>query len=152
MPKAYLTQHFSFDELTASAEHPELVTKNRLEASVFLPKLKEVCEKLLEPVRAVFGPVVITSGYRCPALNEAIGGSPTSQHCNAEAADFVVPGQELDEVFDYVRLSAIPFGQLILEQRGSKRWLHISLGEPYRPKDKCRQVLTYDGRIYKPVA
>ena len=55
--------------------------------------LKNVCEKILEPVRNHFGkPVRINSGYRGPALNSAVGGSSKSQHCNGEAVDFEIDG------------------------------------------------------------
>ncbi len=145
MKKAMLSEHFSFDELIVCEKHPDLADKNRLEAATFTLKLSELCSGLLEPVRAQFGPVVVTSGYRCPALNAAVGGVETSQHAKAEAADFIVPGRELQDVFDWIRTSTLNFGQVILEPG----WIHISLGEPYRQHDLCRQALIFNGKSYR---
>ncbi|MFA6582677.1 MAG: D-Ala-D-Ala carboxypeptidase family metallohydrolase [Elusimicrobiaceae bacterium] len=142
-----LSPHFSFAEITATEKHPDLQDKNRLEASAFVDKLKEVCEVLLEPVRTHFGPVQILSGYRCEALNKTVGGVPDSQHAKAEAADFHVPGKSLDDVFNWIRTSEIPFGQVIREPG----WIHISLGLPYRLADKCREALRFDGKTYRRV-
>ncbi len=145
MKTPMLSEHFSFDELTGCDKHPALADKNRLEASVFTFKLSELCHKLLEPVRAQFGPVVVTSGYRCPALNAAVGGVETSQHAAAEAADFIVPGRDLVDVFEWIRGAGLDFGQVILEPG----WIHVSLGEPYREAGKCGQALIYNGKNYR---
>jgi zinc D-Ala-D-Ala carboxypeptidase len=145
MKKPMLSLHFSFDELTGSDKFPGLVEKNRLEAGAFTGKLSGLCLQLLEPIRAQFGPVVVTSGYRCPALNAAIGGVPTSQHAIAEAADFIVPGRDLDTVFEWIRGSSLEYGQVILEPG----WIHISLGVPYRPDAKCQEALIFDGHKYR---
>ena len=145
MKKPMLSEHFSFDELTGSNKFPDLVEKNRFEAAAFTDKLGQLCRDLLEPIRAQFGPVVVTSGYRCPALNAAIGGVETSQHAIAEAADFIVPGRDLDTVFDWIRCSNLEFGQVILEPG----WIHLSLGVPYRPDAKCHEILIYDGHTYR---
>jgi len=143
--QAMLSNHFSFNELTASAAHPELDEKNRLEAAAFADPLHRLCEGLLEPVREQFGPVVILSGFRCPALNAAIKGAGSSQHLLGEAADFYVPTRQLDSVFQWIRASKLQYGQVIREPG----WIHLSLGEPYRPAEKCRQALVFDGKTYK---
>ncbi|MDD4004092.1 MAG: D-Ala-D-Ala carboxypeptidase family metallohydrolase [Elusimicrobiaceae bacterium] len=143
-----LSPHFSFSELAASAGQPRLAAKNRLEAAAFADRLREVCEKLLEPVRERFGPVAVTSGYRCLALNTAVAGAKNSQHTRGEAADFTVPGVLPDEVFDWARASLPCFGQLIREPG----WIHISLGQPYRPAHKCREALIFDGKNYRTIS
>jgi hypothetical protein len=145
MKKPMLSAHFSFDELTGSDKFPELVEKNRLEASAFTGKLSMLCRGLLEPIRDQFGPAVITSGYRCPALNKALHGEDTSQHTRAEAADFIIPGCDLDEVFAWIRSSGLEYGQVILEPG----WIHLSLGTPFRQEDKCQEALVYDGKTYR---
>jgi len=127
MRTAILSPHFSFNELTDSDAFPGLVNKNRLDASAYIGTLTVLCKDILEPVRVKFGPVVIESGYRCPALNSAVKGEATSFHLSACAADFIVPGHDLDDVFDWIRKSRIPFGELILEPG----WIHITLGAPH---------------------
>ena len=101
-----------------------------------LPIFTEMCEKLLEPVREQFGlPIRITSGYRSPERNAAVGGVPASQHIATAhqcACDFQMPGQLLDDVFDWIRLeSFLPFDQVILERGRQPRHrsadcIHIS--------------------------
>lgn len=142
MKRPMLSEHFSFDELTVCRRHPELADKNRLEASAFCDKLTDLCQAVLEPVRSAFGPVVITSGYRCPALNAAVGGAATSQHAKAEAADFIVPGRDLDDVFEWIQKAIIPFDQVILEPG----WIHVSYcGQP----GNRREALIFDGKTYR---
>ena len=85
-----------------------------------LPCFIEMCERILEQIRSRFNaPVVITSGYRSPEHNAAVGGKHTSQHiASAEhcACDFKIPGVEIELVFDWIRLdSNLRFDQLILE-------------------------------------
>lgn len=90
----------------------------------------------LDAVRELLGhPLKITSGYRCPALNRAVGGVEHSQHCQGLAADFVCPrfGPPL-AVAQAIAASAIEFDQCILEYG---RWVHLSFSATPR-----RRVLT----------
>ena len=58
---------------------------------------------VLDLVREHFGaPVIITSGYRCPTHNKAIGGAEHSRHMDAIAADFKVVGVEPELVYNYL--------------------------------------------------
>ena len=94
----------------------------------------------LEQVRALLGhPLEISSGYRCPALNAAVGGSATSQHVQGLAADFACPdfGPPL-EVARAVRDSAIVFDQCILE---FGNWVHLS----FSPQPRGRVLTIYEG-------
>lgn len=137
-----LTEHFTLAELTATRTGLPNVPGD-VEAS----KLVRVAE-MLEVIRAHFGrPIAVHSGYRSPKVNAAIGGSKTSQHMRAEAADFHVDGVPLVEVFDWIRKeSGIAFGQLLLEGADPKNptWIHLSLGAPYRDASKCGQALRWD--------
>lgn len=147
-----LSPHFTFEELTETAQ-TALQEANRVEARQYLSTLQALSTGLLEPIRMHFGkPVHIHSGFRGPALNKAIGGSKTSQHMKGEAADFHVEDHSLQEVFDWIKKeSGLKFGQLILEGRsaGKPTWIHISLGEPWRPREVSRQTLVFDGTSYK---
>jgi len=145
-----LSEHFTLAELshTGHASHRDI---NRREAEVFLPALKDLAA-MLEVVRAKWGPVRVNSGFRGPALNRAVGGSATSQHSKGEAADIVVASATVEQLHKWiVTESGIKFGQCILEMPpGSKGWVHLSLGVPYRAADKSGQVLHYDGKSYTP--
>ena len=142
-----LSPHFTLTEL-AQTNHRSLAAENLAEAGKHIAPLQALCADLLEPLRAHFGaPVIIHSGYRSRSLNHAIGGSITSQHCLGEAADLHVHGVELRQVFDWVRLeSGLAYGQILLEGAipGQPGWVHLSLGEPWRPRDRSRQAMTWD--------
>ncbi|WP_443607995.1 D-Ala-D-Ala carboxypeptidase family metallohydrolase [Alistipes putredinis] len=91
---------------------------------------------VLDPIRRIWGkPIIVNSGYRCPKLNAAVGGSATSQHMKGEAADITAGDPTKNkELFDMIAQSAIPFDQLIDEK--NYRWIHVS----YRPNGR-RNIL-----------
>ncbi len=146
-----LSPHFTFDELTRTGQ-TALQAVNRQEAQACMGALTALATTVLEPIRAKFGPIRVNSAFRGPALNTAVNGSKSSQHLSGQAADIVVPGVALEVVFAWiVKESGIPFGQAILEGPGGKvSWIHVSLGEPYRAREKSRQALTWDGKTYAP--
>ena len=133
-----LTKHFTFEELTKT-DIAELQNKNRKQAETLKGKLIRLAE-WAETLRAVLKvPMIITSGYRCGKLNERVGGSATSQHVKAEAIDFRPQGMEPEAAFRKLAESrAVSFGQLILEKRGGRPFLHIGMGSRrqllYSPK------------------
>lgn len=93
--------------------------------------LIEVCETFLQPLRNAWGkPIAITSGYRCPELNKAVGGAYNSAHLEGYGVDFISENFDAFCEFakDFVQKFNIHFDQLIIEQdsKGSK-WLHFSL-------------------------
>ena len=139
----FLTPHFSFNELTHT-NRKEYLRLNQEVARSLIYGGVALCAILLEPIRCYFNaPVVIHSGFRCIPLNKAIGGSETSQHRLFQAADFHVGNHDLQEVFEWVCNSSLPFGQLLLEGRGQDikpTWIHLSLGEPWRERERCRQT------------
>jgi hypothetical protein len=80
-------------------------------------------------------PIIVNSGYRCEALNKAIGGAKSSQHMLGEAADITVGSKEENEkLFDYIK-DNLEFDQLINESNFS--WVHVS----YREGRLRKQVL-----------
>lgn len=80
---------------------------------------------VMEQVRAlVQRPILITSGYRSPAVNRAVGGVPNSAHALGHAADFRVDGISPYDLACRIRDSAIRYDQLILET--SRRIVHLS--------------------------
>lgn len=100
--------------------------------------LKELIENLLNPIREAWGgPIIVTSGYRCPRLNTVLKGSKTSAHLTGYAAD-LIPGNGQRAKFikfvqDYLRKSNIPFDQCINEYN---RWCHVGLYNNSRQQRK----------------
>lgn len=106
-------------------------SKNDEEAksSPILANIQNLCEVVLEPLREqVNEPVIISSGYRCPQLNRAVGGSPTSQHMTGEACDIHHSDpQKLRDWFAILQRGE--FDQLIWERsspRSTHYWIHVS--------------------------
>jgi len=129
-----LTPHFSLAELTFSATAQRRQIDNSPPPSV-LRNLNQLAVGL-EDVRAALDglPIRINSGYRCPALNRAVGGARLSAHMSGHAADFVCPdfGTPL-EIVRTLAKTDITFDKLI--QEGT--WVHISFAPEAR-----RQLLT----------
>jgi putative chitinase len=126
-----LTEHFTLEELTVSPTAKRLGLPNT-PTNEHIANMKYVCQQILEPVRAHFGkPIQINSSYRSPAVNKAVGGSPTSQHSNGEAVDFEIPGISNKVVADWVADNLV-FDQVILEFYNAKDgansgWVHASI-------------------------
>ena len=139
-----LTEHFTFSEATATS-HGDLESMNRIQGSVYITDMRDLAVNVLEKIRAKYGPFKISSWFRGPALNKAVGGSPTSQHCKGQAADLCRSDwtwEELDGVAKWIKNeSGIMFGQVIREREGARVWLHVSSGR------KC-EALDHDGKGY----
>ncbi len=125
-----LSEHFSLKELTHSDKAIKLKidntpTPNALASLYILASTLELIRK------AVGKPMKISSGYRCPELNAAIGGSKTSAHCLGLAADFTVAGMTPRQVAEKIVASDIIFDQCILENISATNpdgvWVHVGL-------------------------
>jgi zinc D-Ala-D-Ala carboxypeptidase len=121
-----LTRHFTLAELVHSPTALRRGLDNTPSPAV-VRALTNLCVHVLEPVRARFGPVAMTSGYRAPAVNAAVGGSRDSQHCRGEAGDFRVPGVRNLEVCQWIQRH-LRYDQLIYEF-GEAGWVHASWRE-----------------------
>lgn len=127
-----LAPHFSAHELGADTPGiPDAAVHNLANVAAWL-----------ERIRAILGvPVLVTSGYRSPAHNTEIGGSPTSDHPNGLAADF--KGQGLSGYAVYARLKGAdlpPFDQVIFY--AADNHVHVGLGPRMRGE---RLVKTTEG-------
>ena len=124
-----LTEHFTLEEMIVSPTAKRLGLSNT-PTPEHIENMRYCCEKILEPVRAKFGPVTINSSYRAPRVNQAVGGSKTSQHVNGQAIDFEVKGVDNKTVADWVA-DNLEFDQVILEfyTAGDKNsgWVHASI-------------------------
>jgi hypothetical protein len=116
-----LSPHFTLDELTHT-DHREIDNSPNQAEIENLQRLAN----FLEEVKTVLGgkPVMISSGFRCKALNDAVGSKDSSQHRVGCAADFRVPGMTPDEVVRAIIASGIGYDQIIRE---FDRWTHISV-------------------------
>lgn len=133
--KKHLSPHFILYEFVRSGTADDNDIDNTPTAR-HIDNLTSLCANILEPLRRRFGPIVISSGYRCQRLNKLVGGVSTSQHCLGQAADIVVGDKERAQRLAAFIKANLDFDQLILDP--APRWLHVS----YRRKEKNRhQVL-----------
>jgi putative chitinase len=154
-PEMQLSEHFNLKEFTKS----ETAIRKRIDNTPnaeHAQNLKNVCEKILEPVRRHFGkPVRINSGYRGPALNAAVGGSGKSQHCNGEAVDFEIDGLPNPDLAKWVAENC-EFDQIILEFYDPKEgpnsgWVHASYTSKGQNRKQKLTAVTEKGKtVYKP--
>lgn len=126
-------KYFTLKELTRSVtaknkgidNTPGEVEKNNLIALV---------ENVLDPLREAWGqPIIITSGYRCPALNRAVGGAAASQHVKGEAADIRTVSDTVEDnkaLYELIKILNLPIDQCINEY--GYDWIHVS----YSPKNR----------------
>lgn len=122
-----ITEHFTWQELTCTT-HKELAKLNLEEAKKHPGRMYQLAG-FAERVREIVGrPLIINSGYRCVKLNNAVGGSLTSQHLYAEAIDIKVSGKTSEELFRIIAASDLKYDQLILEKAGNAQWVHVSIG------------------------
>ena len=138
-----LSKNFTLEEFERSDTAKRLKIDNHV-PQFAVPRLRTLCEKVLQPVRDHFGvPIIITSGYRCPDLNDAVKGATSSQHMKGEAADFKIRAQNIKLYDIYLwMVDNLHFDQLIWEVRPNSRWIHVSYkatGENRQQVFTCRK-------------
>lgn len=123
-----LTRHFMLSEFTKSSTAKNLGIPN-------VPDLEQVsnlqflCREILEPLREWMNePITISSGFRCPKLNKAVGGATNSQHLAGEAADIHLPNIETGRKYLEFILENCRFHQVIWEHDTSGTyWIHVAI-------------------------
>ena len=139
-------KYFNLSELSASATAERLAIDNTPPRAA-QRMLTILVEQLLDPIRRRYGaPIIVTSGYRCPALNTAVGGVANSHHIVGCAADITTGSIENNTmlfalIIDMQTTHAIRFTQLIAEK--DYRWLHIS----YVPGMLRNQIIDVNTQI-----
>lgn len=137
-----LSHHFTLAEMTRSSVATARGIDNTPPPEL-LPRLVRTAE-MLERIRSTLQcPVIVTSGYRCPELNAAVGSRSTSDHTQGHAADIVAPmfGHPTEVARILAPLvSVLGIGQLILEGVGGKQWVHVSTHEPEKPINRILTI------------
>ena len=144
-----VTMHFTIEEMYASATAKAKGINNKPNVQQMI-NLVYLCAYVLEPLRVAMGePIKIGSGFRCAALNKAVGGAWNSQHTKGQAADLCIDGnlKKGRKWFEYIK-THLPFGQLIWEKnpKTGSYWVHVSFVYPDFGKNR-RQVI--DGLVKK---
>lgn len=128
-------KYFSIEEMTKSDTAKAKGIDNTPSQEV-IDNLTKLIEAVLDPLREWYGkPITVNSGYRCEALNKAVGGSKTSDHMTGRAADIDTGSKEENKkLFDYIK-DNLEFDQLIDEK--NLAWVHVS----FRENNNRKQVL-----------
>ena len=145
-----LSEHFSLWELTRSQVADRKRIKNEPNKES-IQNLKVICDTILEPARRHYEtPITPSSGYRCLALNRALGSSDKSQHTTGQAVDFEVPGIANMELAQWI-MDNLDYDQLILEfykeGRPNSGWVHCS----YVGQENRKHARRFDGRKWSPL-
>lgn len=134
--------HFTMEELYASATATAKGINNKPSVQQMI-NLVYLCAFVLEPLRVAMGePIKIGSGFRCQALNKAVGGVYNSQHMKGQAADLCIDGdrQKGRKWFNYIR-DHLPFDQLIWEHNSKGTyWVHVSFVYPDFGKNRHKVI------------
>lgn len=130
-------KYFSIAELTKS----DTATKKKINnqpTKQIETNLNQLVDNILDPLREAYGePIIVSSGYRCPELNKAVGGATSSQHTLGQAADIHTKSNTKEDnkkLFDLIKDLQLPYDQLINEY--GYKWVHVS----YSPRNR-RQIL-----------
>jgi len=151
-----LSKNLTLAECTRSQTARRLGLKNDPDDPQ-ITNLKLIAENVFQPLRDHFGvPIYVSSGYRSPKLNTAIGGSRTSQHMQGRALDLDadVYGEITNaDIFHYIK-ECVDFDQLIWEfgDDSNPAWIHVSYVSPTENRGRVLKAYNdkeYPGTTYK---
>lgn len=141
-------KYFTMRELTHSATAQRLGINNEPTEAV-KANLTALVEHILDPLREAWGaPIVVTSGYRSPALNKAVHGAASSQHVIGQAVDIHTVSDRPEEnrkLLDLIIKIGLPFDKLINEYPNRKMqpdWIHVS----YSPMNRRQKFTCIKGK------
>lgn len=125
-----LSKHFKLSEFIKSPTASAKGLDNMPSLEV-VSNLQYLCVHVLEPLREHFNcPIVIGSGYRCPALNKAVGGVSNSRHMTGEAADIHLPDEATGKKWFLWMMDNLKYHQLIWEKStptSTRHWIHVAI-------------------------
>ena len=124
-----LSPHFRLNEFLNIAKYPD--NKPTLQDVV---NMAYGCLLLLEPARAIVGPVIVNSGFRNSRVNRLVGGVDNSQHTRGQAADIrPADPRQFQRLVEFLRTS--PYTDQLLT---GSRWLHVSWSTFAQPRHFIR--------------
>jgi hypothetical protein len=145
-----ISKHITLTEATKSNTATRLGIDNTPnEATIEIMKL--TAEKVFEPLRETIGAIRVSSFYRSPDLNRAIGGSKTSQHCKGEAID--MEGINTTNAKLFQEACKLPDFDQIIWEFGTKQepaWVHISYSKTNNRKQILRATKIGNRTAYVP--
>ena len=106
-----------------------------------LKNMELIADNIFEPLRSyVSGTIKINSFFRCQELNEAIGGSGRSQHCEGRAIDIDDTFGKMTnaEMYHWIK-EYLDFDQMIWEfgDDDNPDWIHVSYVSEEENRNRC---------------
>jgi zinc D-Ala-D-Ala carboxypeptidase len=144
-----LSKHLSLAEVMRS-DMAKRKGINNMPSKEHIENFKLLAEKVFEPIREHFKvPIHISSGYRSKALNTAIKGSLSSQHCSGEAIDIDMDGTSITnaQVFNFIK-DNLNFDQMIWEFGTDKNpdWVHVSYESTGKQRKQILKAVKVGGK------
>jgi hypothetical protein len=144
-----LSKNLTLSEVTRSESAKRKGISNEPTAE-HLENFKKLALHVFQPIREHFlVPIRISSGYRSAALNKAIGGASSSQHCTGEAIDIDMDGTSITnaQVFNYIK-DNLNFDQLIWEFGTDKNpdWVHVSYESTGKQRKQVLKAVKSNGK------
>ena len=117
--------NFSMSELIYS----DTAIKNNINNMPDINSLDNILNLIvfcLQPIREKFGPIKVTSGYRCSKLNKLVGGQINSNHLFGNAADIIPLKANFKQVYDFIT-NNLEYDECFIEtNKQGVKWLHIA--------------------------
>ena len=141
-----LSKNLSLAEVCKSQTAKRLGINNTPDDDNIIQNLKAVAREVFQPCREhIGGPLYVSSGYRSGALNDAVGGSKSSQHISGMALDLdadVFGGATNAEVFRFIKENCV-FDQLIWEfgDDDNPDWVHVSFHRWGDNRRRCMRAV-----------
>jgi len=146
-----LSEHLDLSEVIRSESAKRKGISN-MPTPEHIENFKLLAEKVFQPIREHFRcPIHISSGYRSKELNQAVGGSSSSQHCQGEAIDIDMDGTPNGVtnrmVFDYIK-DNLEFDQLIYEfgDKQNPDWVHVSYESSGKQRKQILRAVRTNGK------
>lgn len=133
-------KYFTIEELCQSKTAEKYKIDNTPSEEI-KKNLETLVDCLLDPLREAWGStIIVNSGYRCPILNKAVGGSKTSSHMSGWSVDMHPKNGKMEEFKKFVVqfIKTRFWDQCILEKSGDVEWVHLSL---YNNSGKQRKMI-----------
>ncbi len=144
-----LSKNLSLSEMIISSEAKRKGISNK-PTEEHISNMKKLAINVFQPIREHFNsPIHISSGYRSLALNKAIKGSATSQHCSGEAMDIDMDATSITnaEIFNYIK-DNLAFDQLIWEFGTNENpdWVHVSYESTGKQRKQILKAVRKNGK------
>jgi hypothetical protein len=146
-----LSEHLDLSEVIRSESAKRKGISN-MPTPEHIENFKLLAEKVFQPIREHFRcPIHISSGYRSKELNQAVGGSSSSQHCQGEAIDIDMDGTPNGVtnrmVFDFIK-DNLEFDQLIYEfgDKQNPDWVHVSYESSGKQRKQILRAVRTNGK------